>query len=86
MRGFTVSVLGPRPNVHSVFGHRKAFFENALQMDLFENAVFLLSCGRVKTELSKKLTSQRFDLPPIRACARIFGGHARVFCLSVFEF
>lgn len=33
-------------------------------MDIFENAVFLLSCGRVKIELFK---NDSVDLQPIRA-------------------
>ena len=45
-------VLGSRPHGDGVFGHRKRSFSKALsRVDLFENAVFLLSCGRVKTEL-----------------------------------
>ena len=36
------------------FGHRKRSFSKTLsRVDLFENAVFMLSCGRVKTELFK---------------------------------
>ena len=41
-----------RPHRDGVFGLRKRSFSKALStVDLFENAVFMLSCGRVKTEL-----------------------------------
>ena len=54
-----LSVLGLRPHGDGVFGHQKRSFSNTLsRVDLFENAVFILSCGQVKTELSKTLTSQ----------------------------
>ena len=47
-----LSVLGSRPHGDGVFGHRKRIFSKTLsRVDLFEKAVFLLSCGRVKTEL-----------------------------------
>ena len=41
-----------RQHGDGVFSHRKRSFSNTLsRVDLFENAVFILSCGRVKTEL-----------------------------------
>ena len=44
--------FGLHPHVDSVFGHRKRSFLKMLsRVDLSENAVFALSCGRVKTEL-----------------------------------
>ena len=47
-----LSVLGKRPHGDGVFGHQKRIFTKTLsRVDLFENAVFMLSCGRVKTEL-----------------------------------
>ena len=47
-----LSVLGSRPHGDGVFSHRKRSFSKTLsRVDLFENAVFLFSCGRVKTEL-----------------------------------
>ena len=47
-----LSVLGRRPHGDGVFGHRKRSFSKTLsRVDLFENAVFMLSYGRVKTEL-----------------------------------
>ena len=47
-----LSVLGSRPHGDGVFSHRKRSFSKTLsRVDLFENAVFMLSCGRVKTEL-----------------------------------
>ena len=47
-----LSVLGYRPHGDGVFGHQKRIFSKTLsRVDLFENAVFMLSCGRVKTEL-----------------------------------
>ena len=47
-----LSVLGSHPHGDGIFGHRKRSFSKTLsRVDLFENAVFLLSCGRVKTEL-----------------------------------
>ena len=45
-------VLGSRPHGDGVFCHRKRSFSKTLsRVDIFEKAVFLLSCGRVKTEL-----------------------------------
>ena len=47
-----LSVLGSRPHGDGVFSHRKRSFSKTLsRVDLCENAVFMLSCGRVKTEL-----------------------------------
>ena len=47
-----LSVLGLHPHGDGVFGHRKRSFSKTLsRVDLFENAIFQLSCGRVKTEL-----------------------------------
>ena len=47
-----LSVLSLRPHVDGVFGHQKRSFSKTLsRVDLFENAVFMLSFGRVKTEL-----------------------------------
>ena len=47
-----LSVLGERPHGDGVFGHQKRIFSKTLsRVDLFENAVFMFSCGRVKTEL-----------------------------------
>ena len=47
-----LSILGSRPHGDGVFSHRKRSFSKTLsRVDLFENAVFLFSCGRVKTEL-----------------------------------
>ena len=45
-------------------------------MDLFDNAVFMFPCGRMKTELSKTLTSQHLFTT--------YGDHSRAFCLFVF--
>ena len=47
-----LSVLGWRPHGDGVFAHRKRSFSKTLsRVDIFEKTVFLLSCGRVKTEL-----------------------------------
>ena len=47
-----LSVLGLRPHGDGVFGRQKRSFSKTLsRVDLFENAVFMLSCGRVKAEL-----------------------------------
>ena len=47
-----LSVLGSRPHGDGVFCNLKRSFSKTLsRMDLFENAFFLFSCGRVKTEL-----------------------------------
>ena len=46
------SVMGPRPLGDGIFGHRKRSCSKTLfRVDLFENAVSLFSCRRVKTEL-----------------------------------
>ena len=53
-------------------------------MDLFENAVFLFSCGRVKTELFENadVTASIYDVS--EHALGSLGDHARAFCLSVF--
>ena len=48
------------------FGHQKRSFSKTLsRVDLFENAVFVLSCGRVKTELFENadVTASIYDVP-----------------------
>ena len=59
-----LSGLGLRPHGDGVFGHQKRSFSKTLsRVDLFENAVFTLSCGRVKTELFENadVTSSIYD-------------------------
>ena len=47
-----LSALGSRLHVHGVFCRQKRNFSETLsRVDLFENAVFMLSCGPVNTEL-----------------------------------
>ena len=47
-----LSVLGYRPHGDGVFSRQKRSFSKTLsRVDLFENAVLMLSCGRVKMEL-----------------------------------
>ena len=47
-----LSVLGWRPHGDTIFGHQKRRFSKTLsRVDLSENAVFMLSCGCVTTEL-----------------------------------
>ena len=58
-------VLGSRPHGDGVFSHRKRSFSKTLsRVDLFENAVFMLSCGRVKTDLFENadVTSSIYDV------------------------
>ena len=46
------SVLALRPHVNGVFGERKRRFSKTLsRVEVFENAVFVFTCGRVKTEV-----------------------------------
>ena len=46
------SVLALRPHVNGVFGNRKRRFSKTLsRVDFFENAVFMFTCGRAKTEV-----------------------------------
>ena len=46
------SVLALRPHVNGVFGMRKRRFLKTLsRVEVFENAVFVLTCGQVKTEV-----------------------------------
>ena len=71
MKTFILSVLGQRPHVDGVFGLQKRSFSKTLSSaDLFENAVFMLSCGRVKMELFENadLTASIYDV-------RIFWDH-----------
>ena len=72
-----LSVFGSRQHGDGVIiGHRKRSFSKTLStVDHFENTVFLLSCGRVKT-----------DLLYIRACSRFFGDHTRAICLFVLSY
>ena len=61
-----LSVLGQRPHGDGVFGHQKRSFSKTLsRADIFENAVFMLSCGRVKTELFENadVTASIYDVP-----------------------
>ena len=61
-----LSVLGLRPHGDGVFGHQKRSFSKTLsRVDLFENAVFMLSCGRVKTELFENadVRTSIYDVP-----------------------
>ena len=54
-----------RPHGDGVFSHRKRSFSKTLsRVDLFENAVFMLSCGRVKTELFENadVTASIYDV------------------------
>ena len=53
-----LSAFGLRSHREGVFGHRKRSFSKTLfRGDLFENVVFLLLCGRVKTELFENADS-----------------------------
>ena len=55
-----------RPHGNGVFGHQKRSFSKTLsRVDLSENAVFLLSCGRVKTKLFENadVTVSFYDVP-----------------------
>ena len=46
------SVLALRPHVNGVFGMRKRRFSKPLsRVEVFENAVFLFACGRMKTKV-----------------------------------
>ena len=46
------SVLALRPHVNGVFGMRKRRFSKTLsRVEVFKNAVFVFTCGRVKTEV-----------------------------------
>ena len=57
--------MGLRPHGDGVFGHQKRSFSKTLSsVDLFENAVFMLSCGRVKTELFENadVTASIYDV------------------------
>ena len=73
-----LSVLGSRPHGDGVFGHRKRSFSKALsRVDLFENTVFTLSRGCVKTELFENAGVTASIYNPSEH-------HARAFCLSVF--
>ena len=46
------SVLALRPHVNGVFGMRKRRFSKTLsRVEVFENAVFVFTCGRVKTKV-----------------------------------
>ena len=76
--------MGSCPNGEGVFGHRKRSFSKKLcRVDLFENAVFLFSFGRVKTELSKSLTSQcRFTSH--QSMRLVLWEYMRAFCLPFF--
>ena len=59
---FSVSIH--RPHGDGVLGHGKRSFSKTLtRVDLFKNAVFLFSCGRVKMELFKKadVTASIYD-------------------------
>ena len=60
-----LSVLGKRPHGDGVFGHQKRSFSKTLsRVDLIENAIFMLSCGRVKTELLENadVTASIYDV------------------------
>ena len=60
-----LSVLGSRPHGDGVFSHRKRSFSKTLsRVDRFENAVFLFSCRRVKTELFENadVTASIYDV------------------------
>ena len=52
-------------------------------MDLLENAAFMLSCGRVKTEHFEN-ADVTVSIYCISEHALCFGDHTRAFCLSVF--
>ena len=52
-------------------------------MDLFENAAFMFSCGRVKTELFEN-ADVTVSIYCISEHALGSGDHAMAFCLSVF--
>jgi hypothetical protein len=52
-----LSVLVLRPHVNGVYGNRKRRFSKTLsRVEVFENAVFVFSCGRAKTKVSKTMT------------------------------
>ena len=62
-----LSVLGSRLHVNGVFVQRKRSFSKTLsqiRVNLFENAVFMLSWGRVKTELFENadVTASIYDV------------------------
>ena len=60
-----LSVLGLRPHGDGILGHQKRSFSKTLsRVDLFENVVFMLSCGRVKTELFENadVTASIYDV------------------------
>ena len=46
----------------------------------------MLSCGRVRRELFENADVTVSIYNPSEQCPRIFGDHARAFCLSVFGF
>ena len=53
---FSLSALGLRLHLDGVFGHQRRRFSKTLsRVDLFEYVVFLLSCGRMKTELFENI-------------------------------
>ena len=77
-------VLGELPRVDGVFGQQKRSITKPLsRVDLFENADFMLSCGRVKTELFENadLPASIYDVSEhARGSSGITQGHSD--CLS----
>ena len=53
------------------------------RVDLFENAIFMLSCGRVKTELFENADVTVSIYCISEHALGSLGDHARAFCLSV---
>ena len=79
-----LSVLGSRPHgdgvFSQVFSHRKRSFSKTLsRVDLFENSVFLFSCGRVKTELFETLTSRHRFTTYQSMCSVLWGSREGIF-------
>ena len=71
-----LSALGYRPHGDGIFGQRKRNFSKSLsRVDLFENTVFLFSCGRIKWSFSKTLISQHRFATYQRMRSVLLGSH-----------
>ena len=61
-----LSVLGQRPHVDGVlfFFQKRSFSKTLWRLDLFENAIAMLSCGRAKAELFENddVTASIYDV------------------------
>ena len=80
--------LGQRPHVDGVLGHQRQNSSKTLfRVDLFENDVFMLSCGRVKAKLFEiaHVTASIYDVSEhAYGSLGITEGHfvCRFFCRS----